>query len=107
MIRRPPRSTLFPYTTLFRSVSSGIAVMPSLLTKARSTDVELIGNRVSNAGAEPASGQPLVGIRADSADGLRILNNIVELSGTQGVFALNCSDVVLATNVVARWGRVT
>src|SRR5258708_9915174 len=23
MIRRPPRSTLFPYTTLFRSLSSG------------------------------------------------------------------------------------
>src|SRR5256885_3820257 len=23
MIRRPPRSTLFPYTTLFRSVASG------------------------------------------------------------------------------------
>src|SRR5260221_9753884 len=23
MIRRPPRSTLFPYTTLFRSVNSG------------------------------------------------------------------------------------
>src|SRR5687768_17758940 len=26
MIRRPPRSTLFPYTTLFRS--TGVAVMP-------------------------------------------------------------------------------
>src|SRR3712207_8572858 len=25
MIRRPPRSTLFPYTTLFRSVSGAIA----------------------------------------------------------------------------------
>src|SRR3712207_8502294 len=25
MIRRPPRSTLFPYTTLFRSLSSGVA----------------------------------------------------------------------------------
>src|SRR5436190_7351412 len=25
MIRRPPRSTLFPYTTLFRSVLSGTA----------------------------------------------------------------------------------
>src|SRR4051812_49996691 len=25
MIRRPPRSTLFPYTTLFRSRSAGIA----------------------------------------------------------------------------------
>src|SRR2546426_7368201 len=24
MIRRPPRSTLFPYTTLFRSVGNGI-----------------------------------------------------------------------------------
>src|SRR3989454_7663580 len=25
MIRRPPRSTLFPYTTLFRSIAAGIA----------------------------------------------------------------------------------
>src|SRR2546422_2290612 len=25
MIRRPPRSTLFPYTTLFRSVLQGVA----------------------------------------------------------------------------------
>src|SRR5687768_18016142 len=25
MIRRPPRSTLFPYTTLFRSVLAGVA----------------------------------------------------------------------------------
>src|SRR3712207_4822013 len=28
MIRRPPRSTLFPYTTLFRSNSAGIRNMP-------------------------------------------------------------------------------
>src|SRR3712207_7571944 len=27
MIRRPPRSTLFPYTTLFRSVLLGLALM--------------------------------------------------------------------------------
>src|SRR2546429_1269445 len=26
MIRRPPRSTLFPYTTLFRSAAAGAAV---------------------------------------------------------------------------------
>src|SRR3712207_6912719 len=26
MIRRPPRSTLFPYTTLFRSLDAGLAV---------------------------------------------------------------------------------
>src|SRR5258708_29499578 len=35
MIRRPPRSTLFPYTTLFRSTTvavatSGVAVAPAL-----------------------------------------------------------------------------
>src|SRR2546429_3700395 len=28
MIRRPPRSTLFPYTTLFRSIYDGVAVDP-------------------------------------------------------------------------------
>src|SRR2546428_2448533 len=28
MIRRPPRSTLFPYTTLFRSGSVGSLVLP-------------------------------------------------------------------------------
>src|SRR2546429_2528282 len=35
MIRRPPRSTLFPYTTLFRSPA------PSLLSNARSTSSKL------------------------------------------------------------------
>src|SRR5256886_5025823 len=29
MIRRPPRSTLFPYTTLFRSLTIGAAAPPS------------------------------------------------------------------------------
>src|SRR3712207_4477122 len=28
MIRRPPRSTLFPYTTLFRSTTNGFLVIP-------------------------------------------------------------------------------
>src|SRR3712207_7146874 len=31
MIRRPPRSTLFPYTTLFRSTSSATWLMPTSL----------------------------------------------------------------------------
>src|SRR3989441_2343390 len=30
MIRRPPRSTLFPYTTLFRSGKRGLPVEPRL-----------------------------------------------------------------------------
>src|SRR5256885_12271439 len=34
MIRRPPRSTLFPYTTLFRSVSTDVDIM-SFIEKHR------------------------------------------------------------------------
>src|SRR2546422_3391414 len=29
MIRRPPRSTLFPYTTLFRSCAEGLPIGPA------------------------------------------------------------------------------
>src|SRR3712207_8581340 len=49
MIRRPPRSTLFPYTTLFRSfpVSFGIAlflteICPAWLKRPLGTAVELL-----------------------------------------------------------------
>src|SRR3712207_7853362 len=37
MIRRPPRSTLFPYTTLFRSAggSVGLALTTAVFTAAR------------------------------------------------------------------------
>src|SRR2546426_9695702 len=34
MIRRPPRSTLFPYTTLFRSISR-CAAAPSVVSSSR------------------------------------------------------------------------
>src|SRR2546425_3539495 len=35
MIRRPPRSTLFPYTTLFRSVEKGSLVLSRLIDAPR------------------------------------------------------------------------
>src|SRR5256885_8516997 len=37
MIRRPPRSTLFPYTTLFRSRSAGRLRRPDDLLRLRRT----------------------------------------------------------------------
>src|SRR5438045_6065141 len=37
MIRRPPRSTLFPYTTLFRSTCDIIPEMPTLLASVATT----------------------------------------------------------------------
>src|SRR2546430_8520397 len=33
MIRRPPRSTLFPYTTLFRSGGGGMGTLQALLSE--------------------------------------------------------------------------
>src|SRR3712207_8489557 len=33
MIRRPPRSTLFPYTTLFRSRDTGIGIEATVLAR--------------------------------------------------------------------------
>src|SRR2546430_11781325 len=38
MIRRPPRSTLFPYTTLFRS-DSGVSVVVGLYKGSRSWEL--------------------------------------------------------------------
>src|SRR3712207_8149027 len=43
MIRRPPRSTLFPYTTLFRSVASIAAKLqiPVLISSSNRLDPEV------------------------------------------------------------------
>src|SRR3989441_11032539 len=38
MIRRPPRSTLFPYTTLFRSTQGLVAQSPNLVLRIPGTD---------------------------------------------------------------------
>src|SRR5256885_15027293 len=40
MIRRPPRSTLFPYTTLFRSYSACLARRPSCVRRQRQSALE-------------------------------------------------------------------
>src|SRR5438552_7736380 len=39
MIRRPPRSTLFPYTTLFRSENSPMSMRTMFLTSSVMTSV--------------------------------------------------------------------
>src|SRR5256885_12282910 len=43
MIRRPPRSTLFPYTTLFRSLASTIQSERSALYLSRWIFIRLLG----------------------------------------------------------------
>src|SRR5258708_26899595 len=52
MIRRPPRSTLFPYTTLFRSHLRGLGLVPRRFGAARRANRARGGGRV---GAEARS----------------------------------------------------
>src|SRR5256885_16641182 len=61
MIRRPPRSTLFPYTTLFRSLTGGLEF------HLREHVRELHRQRLVEHDAERA----LVGVLADERHGLR------------------------------------
>src|SRR3712207_8669052 len=61
MIRRPPRSTLFPYTTLFRSLRGACA----LLTRASCLTLLLL----LLAGAAAAQGGPAAGVGEQVVDG--------------------------------------
>src|SRR2546427_8541690 len=47
MIRRPPRSTLFPYTTLFRSITDYLTrvVQPKLSAVSGVQRADILGNR--------------------------------------------------------------
>src|SRR5256885_2756696 len=49
MIRRPPRSTLFPYTTLFRSIA-GYALLLALLAAAGAFLFTLLGGLARGSG---------------------------------------------------------
>src|ERR1035438_4086756 len=61
MIRRPPRSTLFPYTTLFRSGNR--AELEALIAKAHAHGVGLYADMVinHNGGADEEEVNPLDG----------------------------------------------
>src|SRR3712207_7658694 len=62
MIRRPPRSTLFPYTTLFRSL------------RARRAGLHLVGRRGRRPGGAPGARRegPRGGARARGARRVRL-----------------------------------
>src|SRR3712207_8236852 len=70
MIRRPPRSTLFPYTTLFRSVElfRDSAVGATLSAEQLAQRDHVVGHGARSAQAHtpvPRSGQRLAGALAD------------------------------------------
>src|SRR5687767_15714016 len=53
MIRRPPRSTLFPYTTLFRSGDHAHLVGGDRLADAVALDLDDLGLAVDGVGDDP------------------------------------------------------
>src|SRR3712207_7535471 len=60
MIRRPPRSTLFPYTTLFRSIAiSGAAMFPGVYTfDAFSIEIKGVFTNLTPTDAYRGAGRP-------------------------------------------------
>src|SRR2546427_11854605 len=87
MIRRPPRSTLFPYTTLFRS--GGAAVIGAVAAAAR------LGLPVDVTGFVPAT-ENLPGGRAQKpGDVIRFLNGkTVEVLNTDAEGRLVLADAL-------------
>src|SRR3989441_4119772 len=73
MIRRPPRSTLFPYTTLFRS-QAGLPNVITLDVGGTSADIAVVeGGRPRSSTSEHIGGvpvmMPVVGVTAIGAGG--------------------------------------
>src|SRR3712207_8761692 len=71
MIRRPPRSTLFPYTTLFRSLGSAFDRVQERMSLPDERRIALgwrcgavIGPRL----ARPLAGAPAAGVRLRSEE---------------------------------------
>src|SRR3712207_8887745 len=67
MIRRPPRSTLFPYTTLFRSEGSELAILVTR-TGTNRDDLTLLGLLLGGVGNDDAARRPLLGFNAADND---------------------------------------
>src|SRR3712207_9421035 len=62
MIRRPPRSTLFPYTTLFRSLDAMTRLVQGLVARARVVAVGLGRDHRLFAGLLQRGEDPSVGV---------------------------------------------
>src|SRR3712207_8344813 len=89
MVRRPPRSTLFPYTTLFRSGGHDVPVAVGVLEHELHRDRGLLGVDPAGAAAEPVQ---LGGPRAGDRKSTRLNSSHANIS--YAVFCLKTKTVL-------------
>src|SRR2546426_6737383 len=101
MIRRPPRSTLFPYTTLFRSAEKPVevAVEPQhLVVDLAGVGAERVAHRV---GCRQADGEQIGGTAAAQLDRKSTRLNSSHLVISYAVFCLKKKKMVRITSVMS------
>src|ERR1051326_1835364 len=83
MIRRPPRSTLFPYTTLFRSVA-----------QAQLTSGSPVSSYTRTVTLEPATAYVFSGYLWNMGDSANHVNTVIDFNDVSGEpqFVLGSSD---------------
>src|SRR2546429_1549929 len=95
MIRRPPRSTLFPYTTLFRSTTS------DELGATAEMDVSLRGFQVSPVIGVPQGVTVYVdGVRANEPDAHEVNFDLLPLEDVERVEVVYGPSVLLGRNAL-------
>src|SRR2546430_9379345 len=105
MIRRPPRSTLFPYTTLFRSVWIAYVVMAfivgaqALFGRARTATIP---NVTSAEELLPANALSSATWSAMLAIGASIGGLVTALAGRNVAFAVNAASFFASAFFIAR-----
>src|SRR3712207_7761361 len=69
MIRRPPRSTLFPYTTLFRSILAEVTLGSGALAVIGGPGGGSVGSPLNAWARKASSARAMVGAGGGGADG--------------------------------------
>src|SRR3712207_9565848 len=116
MIRRPPRSTLFPYTTLFRSETAGavVVLVDADLDALADADV-LVDDRVADHGPaadvravqehRPPDGRPAVHDHAGGEPRLADTAGRRAGGGADGAGARPAARVAVRLQARRRWPR--
>src|SRR2546426_1111507 len=93
MIRRPPRSTLFPYTTLFRSLPGALTAVQTAAIYARTPGY--VRRRLVDIGSRVRAGQLLADIDAPDLD--------QQVAQARGLVAQTRAAQELAQANLVRW----